>query len=359
MTRRMSHLTGRGGVAVKIAKDKLEDAVRNGILSESQAESLWEFLLEKSEDDPSFKVTHILYYLGGLIAIGAMTLFMNLGWEVFGGWGIFAIAAVYGLFGLFLAERFSGKSGFGVPTGIMAVFATALVPLAVYGLQAGLGLWDGSRVYRDYHIYIDWRWMTMELAALAAGAAALKRYKIPFLVFPVAATLWYMSMDLAPFLFRDADLTWRLRRIVSLWFGLAMILFALRVDFRTRSKGDFAFWLYLFGLAAFWGGLSLLDSGSELGRFFYLCVNLLLIAAGAVLFRRVFVVFGGLGTSGYIGHLAWRVFENSALFPFVLSFVGFAVIWLGILWQRREKQVTAALRSFLPVRVREFLENGR
>jgi hypothetical protein len=53
------------------------------------------------------------------------------------------------------------------------------------------------------------------------------------------------------------------------------------------------------------------------------------------------------------------VFENSALFPFVLSFVGFAVIWLGILWQRREKQVTAALRSFLPVRVREFLENGR
>ena len=359
MTRRMSHLTGRGGVAVKIAKDKLEDAVRNGILSESQAKNLWEFLLEKSEDDPSFKVTHILYYLGGLIAIGAMTLFMNLGWEVFGGWGIFAIAAAYALFGLLLAERFSGKKGYAVPAGVMAVFSTALVPLAVYGLQSGLGLWDGGRVYREYHVYIDWRWISMELATLAAGAAALKRYKIPFLVFPVAATLWYMSMDLAPFLFRDADLTWRLRRIVSLWFGLAMILFALRVDFRTRSKGDFAFWLYLFGLAAFWGGLSLLDSGSELGRFFYLCVNLLLIAAGAVLSRRVFVVFGGLGTSGYIGHLAWRVFENSALFPFVLSFVGFAVIWLGILWQRREKQVTAALRSFLPVRVREFLENGR
>ncbi len=184
MTRRMSHLTGRGGVAVKIAKDKLEDAVRNGILSESQAESLWEFLLEKSEDDPSFKVTHILYYLGGLIAIGAMTLFMNLGWEVFGGWGIFAIAAVYGLFGLFLAERFSGKRGFGVPTGIMAVFATALVPLAVYGLQSGLGLWDGGRVYREYHVYIDWRWISMELATLAAGAAALKRYKYPSSFFP-------------------------------------------------------------------------------------------------------------------------------------------------------------------------------
>ena len=346
-------------MAVKIAKDKLEDAVRNGILSESQAESLWEFLLEKNEDDPSFKVTHILYYLGGLIAIGAMTLFMNLGWEAFGGWGIFAIAVVYALFGLLLAERFSGKRGFAVPTGIMAAFATALVPLAVYGLQAGLGYWDGGRVYREYHVYIDWRWMSMELATLAAGAAALKRYKLPFLVFPVAATLWYMSMDLAPFLFRDADLTWRLRRTVSLLFGLAMVLFALRVDFRTRSKGDFAFWLYLFGLAAFWGGFSLMDSGSEAGRFFYLCVNLLLIAAGAVLSRRAFAVFGGIGTSIYIGHLAWRVFENSPFFPFALSLVGFAVIWTGILWQRREKQITAALRSFLPVQVREFLENGQ
>ncbi len=29
-----------------------------GIISEMQAESLWEFLLEKNEDDPSFKVTH-------------------------------------------------------------------------------------------------------------------------------------------------------------------------------------------------------------------------------------------------------------------------------------------------------------
>ena len=134
MTRRMSHLTGRGGVAVKIAKDKLEDAVRNGILSESQAESLWEFLLEKSEDDPSFKVTHILYYLGGLIAIGAMTLFMNLGWEVFGGGGIFALPPALSLFGLLFAGRFSGKKGDAGSAGVMAGFCTALVSLSVYGL---------------------------------------------------------------------------------------------------------------------------------------------------------------------------------------------------------------------------------
>lgn len=153
---------------------------------------------------------------------------MNPGWEAFGGWRIFAIAVVYALFGLLLAEHFSRKRGFAVPTGIMAAF-----------------------------------------------------------------------------------------------------------------RGEFF----------------LMDSGSEAGRFFSLCVNHLLIAVGAVLSRRAFAVFGGIGTSIYIGHLAWRVFEGSPFFPFALSLVGFAVIWTGILWQRREKQITAALRSFLPVRVGEFLEN--
>jgi hypothetical protein len=36
-----------------------------------------------------------LYYLGGLIAIGAMTLFMTLGWERFGATGLLWIAVCY------------------------------------------------------------------------------------------------------------------------------------------------------------------------------------------------------------------------------------------------------------------------
>ncbi len=33
--------------------------------------------------------------------------------------------------------------------------------------------------------------------------------------------------------------------------------------------GNFAFWPYLFGLMAFWGGLSLKDSGSEVAKALY------------------------------------------------------------------------------------------
>lgn len=154
-------------------------------------------------------------------------------------------------------------------------------------------------------------------------------------------------------------MSWDLRKLVSLWFGLLMILLALWVDLRDRDDRDFAFWIYLFGVLAFWGGLSLMRSESELGKFLYLCINLVMIAAGALLSRRVFAVFGGLGVAGYLGHLAYDLFSDSILFPFVLSLVGLLVIYAGILWQRREAQISHALQQWLPPAVRDLVERRR
>jgi hypothetical protein len=334
---------------------QLTAAAAKGLLTAEQAEQLWQFLSDQSLDTPGFNFTHILYYLGGMIAIGAMSLFMTLGWESFGGWGIFFIALAYAGAGLKLADYFLHRKQLLIPAGIVAVFVVVLTPLAVYGLQQGLGWWAEGRAYRDYHVFIDWRWLMMELATLAMGAVLLWRYRLPFLVMPVAVTLWYMSMDLAPFLF-DAEVGWEARKLVSLWFGLLMVLLAFWVDIRARFEKDFAFWLYLFGVLAFWGGLSLMNSDSELGRFMYLCINVALIVVGAVLSRRVFAVFGGLGIASYLGYLAYRVFSDSLLFPFVLTVIGLAIIYLGILWQRHEAKLSAGLRASLPGALRELIE---
>ncbi|MCC7194116.1 MAG: hypothetical protein IT356_01040 [Gemmatimonadaceae bacterium] len=334
----------------------LDEAVRRGVVEPSQADALWAFFSEHASATPSFRATHILYYLGGMIAIGAMTLFMNVGWEAFGGWGLFGLAVAYALAGLWAAEHLLRRSRLPLPAGIAATFVVVLTPLAVYGLQSALGFWADGRPYRAYHTHIDWRWLFMELATLAVAAVMLWRYRLPFLVMPVAVTLWYMSMDLVPFLFDEADHSWELRRFVSLWFGLLMVLLAFWIDVRTRHVQDFAFWLYLFGLIAFWGGLSTLRSDGELNKFFYLCINLGMIAVGALLSRRAFAVFGGLGTAGYLGHLAHRVFRDSMLFPFALTFIGLGVIWLGIVWQRNEQAISQRIRSWLPRELRELVE---
>jgi len=141
---------------MEINRESLKEAAAKGLVTELQAEQLWQFISDRHKDTPSFHFTHILYYLGGLIAIGAMSLFMNLGWERFGGWGLFGIALAYGMAGLWFTEFFLTRRHLQIPAGIMATFVVVLTPLAIYGLQVALGLWPEGHVYREYHTYIDW-----------------------------------------------------------------------------------------------------------------------------------------------------------------------------------------------------------
>jgi hypothetical protein len=341
---------------MELKRSLLDQAAGKEIITDEQADQLWTFLSEQQQQTPSFRFTHILYYFGGLIAIGAMSLFMTLSWESLGGWGLLLIVLIYAGAGLWLTEFFLKRLDLKIPAGITATFVVVLTPLAVFGFQAGMGWWSGGHEYRDYHRYIDWSWLFMELATLASGAVMLWRYRLPFLVMPVAATLWYMSMDLAPFLFGEEYVAWELRKWVSLWFGLLIALLAFWVDIRNQSSRDFAFWLYIFGVTAFWSGLSLMESESEWSKLLYCMVNIAMIFTGAILGRRVFVVFGGLGVAGYLGYLAYEVFENSLLFPIALTLIGLAIVWLGILWQRHEQPVSDRLRRLLPTPLRELIE---
>lgn len=351
---------------MQMTRASLDQAVARGLIEPHQRDPLWAFLVEHQQvrgaATPSFKPAHILYYLGGLLAIGAMTLFMTLGWEIFGGGGLVAVSACYAAGSLWLTNFLLRRKHLAIPAGITATLAIVMVPLAVYGAQHLFGWWPeregGSDAYRDFHTRIDWRWLMMEFATLAAGCVAVWRYRLPFLVMPIAVTLWYMSMDLVPFLLGgDAgDFFSGWARLVSTCFGALMIAVAFWVDLRSRATLDFAFWLYFFGVLTFWGGLTSLDANREIERFAYCAVNLLMIAVGAALARRVFAVFGAIGVAIYLGYLSYQVFKDSLMFPFALTALGLAVIGIGIWWQRHEAGIGNWLRSWLPDPMRELIE---
>lgn len=339
---------------MQISRTLLAKAVEANIITEQQANALFNFIEQQTEQGPNFTMTNVLYYLGGLIAIGAMTLFMNLGWEIFGGWGIFFLTLLYAVIGLYLSSLFK-KKNLVIPAGICATFVIALTPLAIYGLQRGMGWWPDETTYRDYHTFIKWHWIFMELGTLIVGLILAWSYRYPFMVMPIAATLWYMSMDLTSML-TGGDASYDLSTKVSMYFGLLTILIAFWTDIKSRHSADYAFWLYLFGVMAFWGGLTCQHSDSELSKFFYMCLNLLMIVIGVILVRKVFVIFGALGCSIYLVHLASEIFKDSLLFPFVLSLIGLIIIYLGTLWQKHEALITQKVQSILPKAVRELLQ---
>lgn len=345
---------------MKITSDAIDEAQAQGILQAEQAHRLRAFLRERArrEDAPRFAGAHVLYYLGGFTALGAMTLFMTLGWQSLGHVGRLAMVAGYLLGALALTEWLLRRD-LRIPAGILATLAVAMVPLGVYALQDLLGYWPSNPTdnlaYRDYHARVDARWLLMEVATLAGAAAALWRYRLPFLVLPLAVTLWYVSLDLTPLIYgQQVTLLSSEGAWVSGVFGVAMVLLAVAVDLRSRPGRDYAFWLYLYGVLSYWSGLaSLLWDSSEGEKFAYLCANLVLIFIGAALGRRVFAVFGGLGVAGYLGYLSFRLFPDSLIFTFALTAIGLLVIGLGILWQRHERAIGRTLSEFLPPALRE------
>ena len=330
---------------MNITSKHWDSAVVEGVLPRTQADRLQAYFNSLPDVGPRLCVTHVLYYVGGLIAIGAMTLFMSLGWETFGGWGIVVICWVYASLGLWLAA-FLQRRAYGIPAGICAAFVVCLTPLALYGLQQGLGVWPDDRQYHDYHRLISWHWLYMELGTLMVGALIVRWFRYPFVLLPIAVTLWYLSMDSAA-LFTGEQPSVELRADLSLFVGLGMLLLAAWVDLRTRDAADYAFWLYVFGVLAFWGGLTMQTPAGELSRFLYFVVNGVLIGIGVVIARRVFVVFGALGIGIYLGHLAWDVFRDSWLFPMALTAIGLGVVWLGIVWQKHEDALTQRMQARL------------
>ena len=102
-----------------------------------------------------------------------------------------------------------------------------------------------------------------------------------------------------------------------------------------------------------------MESSTELGKFFYFCINIAMVLIGVVLSRGVFAVFGSLGICIYVGDLAWRVFQDSWMFPIVLTLIGFMIIYLGILWKKNEKYITSKAQLLLPTPLKELLENRR
>ena len=237
-----------------------------------------------------------------------------------------------------------------IPGGLMIAAAIAMVPLTVFAIQSAIGWFGPFGEPGEYHDFYEWirgGWLMMELATLVAAAIAVRFYPFGFIAAIAAVALWFLSMDATSWIFQVKDFTWEELCDVSIAFGLAFIVFAWGVDIRQK-RADFAFWLHLAGIAAFWGGMTSLDSTSEWSKFFYLLINLGLLAFALYLGRRVYALFGAMGVSNYVGSLAWGIFRNSLLFPFALSAIGLAIVGLGVVAYKNEARFKSALEGWLP-----------
>lgn len=331
---------------MKITRSNLLNACSRIGLDKEYTDKIWSEL--EKENASKFNIENLAYYFGALIIMSAMGWFMTDAWDSVGGLGISFLGIIYFVIFLLIGRHLWFKRNLTIPGGLLITVSVWMVPLIIFGIEKYFGLWpqgsEGS--FQDYHVFIRGSWIVMEIATIIAGLIALKYIRFPFLSFPIAFSLWYLSMDLVPLITGEDDFSWEQKQLVSVYFGLAMLILSYFLD--RRTKDDYSFWGYLFGMLVFWGGLSSMNSDSELNKFIYFLINVFLILFSVIIQRRVFIIFGSIGVFSYLGHLAFKVFEDSLLFPVALSLMGIFIIYIGIIYNRNKDKIDERIGKSLP-----------
>jgi hypothetical protein len=343
------------GSELLLTSSDIYRAAAEGVLPQADAERLVQWGYEQRfdrsllpepkrpapEQRKGLNLVTVAYYFGAMLMISACAWFLGDKWESLGSPGIFITVLIYMLLASSLGWWLRGK-GYFVGGGLLITVAVCLVPLLIYTVEDMLGLWpDGDPgAYKNYYPLIHGSWIIMELATIAAAAVALRFVRFGFLTAPMAFSFWFLSMDLAALILGEVNYDWETRKWISVVVGLFTLLIGYGLDKKLRrserpDSEDYAFWCYLFGMFAFWGGLTAMDSGSEVKRALYALMNIGLIGLAVKLRRTTFLIFGALGVHLYLGHLAYRVFKDSFLFPFALALLGLSLILLTVWMQRR------------------------
>ncbi|MCP4326971.1 MAG: DUF2157 domain-containing protein [Alphaproteobacteria bacterium] len=347
---------------MKITRADLDQAARDGIIATEQVTPLWEALSRHRAADAAesrFDVPNVAYYLGAVLVIVAMFLFMTLAWREYGGGSLLVLALVYGVCFTAAGGRFWRRDDTRVAGGLLLTLAVFMVPLAILGVQFMAGLWpEGLRQSAPGPTLNR---LVIEAATLASGLAMARFVRFSFLAVPIVAAAWLISVDLVGYILGPDGDTGTIQQSVAVVFGLATLAVSWILDHRTRE--DFSFWGYLGGLLSFWvgfAGLTLFNGDAgDVVQFLFALVGVASIGLSVLFARPIFVIFGSLAVLAWLFHVAYGLFEDSLMFPVVLSLIGIAVLWLGVRYHRSRARIEAWLTARIPDSWRRLIPPAR
>eukprot|EP00455_Lapot_gusevi_P046836 TRINITY_DN6234_c0_g2_i1.p1 TRINITY_DN6234_c0_g2~~TRINITY_DN6234_c0_g2_i1.p1 ORF type:complete len:960 (-),score=290.92 TRINITY_DN6234_c0_g2_i1:150-2942(-) len=264
----------------------------------------------------------VLYFLGGCLVIGAMTLFVTLAFEKLGGLGMMCVGALY----------MAGFAGGGLHLwhdaetqllgGVLCTVAVCMTPLTIYGFLLMMNLPAPGRNFRGLFHYISASYLPLEFGTLVAALLMLSRVRFPFLMAPVALSLFFISMDICDY----CSVFEKDKAKFSAAWGIAMMLLARQVELALGASGDldFGFWLYVFGLLTFCGAGAFISFNDHYYLFVFFSAHIVLLSLCQYLHRDMFAYFALLGLivipcSLYYSRIKSRLWlVISVLFAFLL-----------------------------------------
>lgn len=334
-------------MAIKITQKDLKKAQDLGIINSSQSQALWQFLNKQKNASSTYNFPNLMYFLGGFIAIAAITLFLGSVFLKLGEWGLFAIASIYWVIGLGAAKIFNSKH-LKTPQDICLLFVTSITPLLIFSILTLLNVWQTSTPLHALNLveFLDWHSLLIEIGTLIVACVLFFLAPSSLLMLPITLCGWVIAVNLPEHLNIDSTLVDNSN--FSCLFGLVCTLLAIYLD-SSLQKRKYCYWPYVIGVSAFWFGLIGSLINNEINLLLFCLINIVLLILGVMFGRKIVLIYGGLGVSYYLGHLAYDIFHDSIYWPFILSLIGIAIILCGVLLQK----------SKLPKSLKDYIKSKK
>ena len=321
------------GKPLRIRAERVREVLIAEDLDAEQIERIADNLMLASKQGDHAGATRLMY-LGGVVALVAVSVLVGEGWRsggpLFGAFG--ASIVMTALFGI--AEVLH-RRGWRVPAGLAATVGIGLVPLVVFAFTQALGhkSSSGFAEYHDFYPWISSQWTWMEIATIAVTGIALYRFRLPLLLLPAMVCSWYFSMDAASLIF-GKDVTNNERLSLFVVVAIAMLGGGFALD--HRGHRGHATWLHLGGLLTI--GSVACFSGS-FTWWALAALGLAGLSVGVVTGRNLYFVFGGTWTFSVASRLAFDTFGGNIAFPLTLLAGGAILVAAGMNLVRRSNRL--------------------
>jgi hypothetical protein len=229
---------------------------------------------------PRWSSASALVYIGGFVALFATSALLGILGDDHGDWALVGYSVLATAIALILALALQ-QSDRAVAAGVLATVAVVFFAVFVAAAENAVGIFDFN--LDDYQPAT----LVVEALAVAASLVALRRFRAPLLVLPIAVTLWITVVDLGSLGSWDDG-----GEVLSVLVGAALVAAGVAVD--RAGRDPYGLWLHVVGGIAFGGGVLALV-GSDVAWVLVALISLAYVAVAYLLARSSYAVLGSIG----------------------------------------------------------------
>ena len=339
--------------------------VEKEIINESQKNSLID-LYNQNNNEPKqvSTVVKVLYYIGGLIMLGAMTSLMSDTIQHSTYTMILFLGTLYSTLFLGVGE-FLWRKNEKLPAGILYFLFIAAVGFIVMDIEKMTGFFphfaDMDKI-PNYWDLCRFPVIVLSIITIVVNTVLQKFRPASLLAVPTIFCSYAIFMTIVDSIYGYKNITPTIFFTSNVIFGAGLSIVGFIKD--RFAKADYSMWMYLIGATGFFMFaiplLDVLNIGVWQDQLICFVLSLIYIFIGLMIQRKPFSIIGIFGVIEYIMYLEIdNIKSNTTLLTSVILITGLIILYAGVIYSKNVDKLRNLIESKLPEKIKKSLPQNR